>query len=346
MTRVLCALSGGVDSSVAALLLQEAGHEVVAVFMRNGVSAPSSKVGSCCSASDARDAARVADKLGIPFYAMDYALEFAAIMEDFVDEYRKGRTPSPCVLCNQDLKFGHLFELADALRADAVATGHYARIEDGALLRPKDRRKDQSYFLFGIRKEELSRILFPLGSLEKDEVRALARKAGLSTADKAESMEVCFIPSNDYRDLLRETGGMSPGRFVSTDGKDLGAHEGYEAFTIGQRRGLPALGSPRYVIAIRAETKEVVLGQREALLRKNAVLARVNWLIEEPKRGERFTASVQIRARHAAAPALLEFLGGGNLRVDFAEAQEAVTPGQAAVLYQGERVIAGGWLGF
>ena len=213
-------MSGGVDSSVAALLLQRAGHELVSVFMRNGVAGKSAQEKSCCSASDARDAAVVADRLGMPFYAVDYAAEFGALMDHFAAEYRRGRTPNPCVLCNQQLKFGQLFRVADDVGADAVATGHYARVVDGELRLARDANKDQTYYLFGIERAALARTLFPLGELTKPEVRALANEAGLVTAEKPESMEICFVTSGDYRDVVRARGGGgTPGRFVARDGR-------------------------------------------------------------------------------------------------------------------------------
>jgi tRNA-specific 2-thiouridylase len=242
MARILCALSGGVDSSVTALLLQRAGHDVTCVFMRTGSARPTRPAPpprppgakkSCCSASDAHDARRVADQLGLPFYAIDYAKEFGRIIDGFVSEYRQGRTPSPCVLCNQDLKFGHLFELAEALGCEEVATGHYARREGDALLRAVDRSKDQSYFLFGVERAKLPRVRFPLGGMSKDEVRALAHEAGLPDGGQAESMEICFVPGGDYRQLLEEHGALTPGRFVDRDGRELGRHEGFEGYTVG-----------------------------------------------------------------------------------------------------------------
>ncbi len=345
MTKILCALSGGVDSSVAAQLLQEQGHEVIGVFMRNGVAenGGGSKKKSCCSASDARDASRVADALGIPFFALDFEDEFAEIIEQFVQEYRRGRTPSPCVHCNQDLKFGHLVTLARKLGAEGIATGHYARMREGRMFRPRDREKDQTYFLFGVDPEVLNMLSFPLGDLTKAEVRELAEKGGLSTAQKPESMEICFVPGGDYRKLLVERGGLSPGRFVDLEGRDLGPHLGVEAFTVGQRRGLPALGTPHYVIRIHPETREVVLGPREALRVLGFEVEGLVWHGSRPQASERIL--VQIRARHKAA--WCRFVGsrGGGF-VELEEAQEAVTPGQAAVFYNKEgMVLGGGWIG-
>lgn len=343
--RVLVALSGGVDSSVAALCLVEQGYDVVGVFMRNGVRATGPAAGSCCSAADARDAAAVADRLGIPFYSIDFEREFQGLIDRFVAEYRAGRTPNPCVWCNQDLKFGHLLGLARALGAASVATGHYARADRGGLYRALDRAKDQTYYLFGIDREALAHARFPLGDLDKARVRELARRAGLVTADKPESMEICFVASGDYRDVVRARGGGTrPGRFVDEDGRELGRHDGIEGFTVGQRRGLPALGAPYYVKEIRPESAEVVLCRRDGLARRHAWAAAVRWLVDPPGR-DGMRAHVQIRARSAARPAkVVPQEGPGRVRIEFDEAVEAVTPGQAAVFYAGDRVLGGGWL--
>jgi len=344
MARILCALSGGVDSSVAALLLQRQGHDLVGVFMRNGVShGAASAAKSCCSASDARDAGRVAERLEIPFYAIDYEREFDDLITDFVAEYRRGRTPSPCVLCNQKLKFGHLYELADAVGAERIATGHYARIAGGQLLRARDAAKDQTYYLFGVQRDRLARLSFPLGDLVKSEVRELAAEGGLATAKKPESMDICFVPDGDYRALLRARAAMTPGRFVDASGNHVGDHDGYEGFTIGQRRGLPALGSPHYVVEIRAETAEVVLGRRRELEATRFTVERVNWLVD-PCASE-IAAQVQIRARHAPEEAtIVPQSDRGDVVVSFAAPQEAITPGQAAVFYDGDKVLGGGWI--
>lgn len=346
LARILCALSGGVDSSVAAWLLQQQGHEVLGVFLRNGIEGSDEAAHkSCCSASDARDAARVADKLGIAFWALDYEKEFASIIERFHADYRSGRTPSPCVLCNQDVKFGELFSVADGLGVDAVATGHYARLEGGTIARAKDRAKDQSYFLFGIDRERVARLCFPLGELSKAEVRAHARAAGLSTADKKESMELCFVPSGDYRDVLRAEAPLRAGRFVARDGRDLGPHDGFEAYTVGQRRGLPALGKPHYVVALDTESGNVVLGERDDLQQREARLENVRWLIETPAPFAELRCDVQIRARHTAAAATLVPDDAGDARVLFDVAQDSLAPGQAAVFYDGDRVLGGAWIG-
>ncbi|MEZ5962765.1 MAG: tRNA 2-thiouridine(34) synthase MnmA [Planctomycetota bacterium] len=341
--RVVAALSGGVDSSVAALLLRQAGCDVVGVFMRNGVASAPGKEKSCCSAADARDAGRVADRLGIPFYAVDYADEFSRLIDHFAAEYRAGRTPNPCVLCNQDLKFGHLLRFAASIDAGGVATGHYARVVDGSLRRARDRHKDQTYYLFGVPRAALSQVRFPLGDLEKEEVRSLARDAGLATADKPESMEICFVTSGDYRDVVRARGGAGrPGRFVDEAGAELGRHGGVGGFTVGQRRGLPALGEPRFVKHIDAASGDVVLCARAGLASEGALVRGVNWLVDRPTAALR--AEVKVRAQSPAVPARLESSEADTVQVRFDQPVAAVTPGQAAVFYDGDLVLGGGWI--
>lgn len=338
-------MSGGVDSSVVAMLLQRQGHDVVGVFMRNGVAGKSAEEKSCCSASDARDASVVAARLGVPFYAVDYREEFAALMDHFAAEYRRGRTPNPCVLCNQQLKFGHLFSIADDVGCEAVATGHYARVVDGELHRARDANKDQTYYLFGIERQALRRTLFPLGELTKPEVRILAAEAGLVTAEKPESMEICFVTSGDYRDVVRARGGAGrPGRFVAADGRELGRHDGVDGFTVGQRKGLPALGVPHFVARIDPESGDVTLVTRDGIERQEALVLGVRWLCDEPAAGSQVAASVKVRARHDAVPATVVPDGRGGALVRFAAPVAAVTPGQAAVFYAGDRVLGGGWL--
>lgn len=342
--RVLVAMSGGVDSSVAAWLLQQQGCEVVGVFMRNGVAGRSAQEKSCCSASDARDAAVVADRLGVPFYAVDYAEEFAALMDRFAAEYRAGRTPNPCVLCNQQLKFGQLLQLADDVGAAAVATGHYARVVSGELRTARDRQKDQTYYLFGIDRAALLRTLLPLGELTKNEVRLIAASAGLVTADKPESMEICFVTSGDYRDVVRARGGGGrPGRFVDAAGRELGRHDGIDAFTVGQRKGLPALGTPHYVAAIDAASGDVTLVPRDGLQRSLMFVAGLRWLVDPPDDGAALAVQAKVRARHEPAAATV-IANGDTARVAFATPVPAITPGQAAVFYDGDRVLGGGWI--
>jgi tRNA-specific 2-thiouridylase len=341
--RVLTAMSGGVDSSAAAMLLQAQGHEVIGVFMRNGVAGKEAKEKSCCSASDARDAAVVAERLGVPFYAVDYAEEFGSLMDHFAAEYRRGRTPNPCVLCNQQLKFGRLFSLANDIGADRVATGHYARQVDGQLRTARDADKDQTYYLFGIEREALARTVFPLGNLLKSEVRALAAAAGLVTASKPESMEICFVTSGDYRDVVRARGGTGqPGRFLDEAGRELARHDGVGNFTVGQRRGLPALGAPRFVKSIDPASGDIVLCAREGLVAQSAIVRGVNWLVEAPTAD--LSARVKVRAQSPPVSCRVMPQGAAEVRVQFLEPVAAVTPGQAAVFYDGDLVLGGGWL--
>lgn len=342
--RVLTAMSGGVDSSVVALMLQQQGHDVVGVFMRNGVAGKSAQEKSCCSASDARDASVVADRLGIPFYAVDYEQEFAKLMDHFAAEYRAGRTPNPCVLCNQHLKFGHLFDLADDVGAEMVATGHYAQVRDGEMHLAVDGNKDQTYYLFGIDRSALDRTLFPLGGMTKDEVRQVAEENGLVTAQKPESMEICFVTSGDYRDVVRARGGTGrPGRFVDVEGKSLGEHDGVDGFTVGQRKGLPALGTPHYVAAIDPQSGDVTLVPRDGLQRRTMLVSGVHWLVDAPPDGDEVVGELKVRARHKPVPGRI-VATGNTARVQFDEPVDAITPGQAAVFYRGTQVLGGAWI--
>jgi tRNA-uridine 2-sulfurtransferase len=352
--RVVLAMSGGVDSSVAALLLKQQGYEVIGLFMRTGVHAPEDdkpahKKG-CCSAVDANDARRVADRLDIPFYALDFERDFGRIMDYFADEYLAGRTPNPCVVCNNWLKFGKLWDYGKQLQADYVATGHYARIVvcDGRseLHRAADPGKDQSYVLFGLEREVLAHLLFPIGCYRKDEVRALARDAGLGVAEKPDSVEICFVPGGDHAEFIR---GRRPalataGHIVDTAGNVLARHDGFERFTIGQRKGLGfAAGERRYVLKIVPSRNEVVIGEREELLAAGLTASRVNWLIDAPE-GRVLACRAKIRYRNAGSAAWVTPLADGGARVQFEEPQSAVTPGQAVVFYEGERVLGGGWI--
>ncbi|MCE9582726.1 MAG: tRNA 2-thiouridine(34) synthase MnmA [Planctomycetes bacterium] len=341
--RVVCAMSGGVDSSVSAALLVEQGHDVIGLFMRNGIehSGHSSKQG-CCSAADAYDARRVADRLGIPFYAIDFSREFAGIIDQFVSEYSKGRTPNPCIVCNQALKFGRLLDYADAAGASHVATGHYARLENGRLFRGRDAAKDQSYVMFALSRRQIDRTLLPVGGLRKEEVRETAKRFDLPISQKPESMEICFVPDNDYRRLVREKTETKPGPMVDMEGKKLAEHAGIQNFTVGQREGLGiALGRPAYVVALEAETNTVVVGFADDLLSGGVVVRKLNWLAE-PGEGP-IEASVQIRAHHEPAPAILH-REGDSVRAEFRDPVRAVTPGQAAVFYRDDEVLGGGWI--
>jgi tRNA-specific 2-thiouridylase len=354
MARVVLAMSGGVDSSVAAWLLKRQGYEVIGLFMRTGAHGADDgradhKKG-CCSAVDAGDARRVADRLDIPFYALDFERDFDRIIDYFADEYLAGRTPNPCVVCNSWLKFGQLWTYARQLEADHIATGHYARlVRRGAeveLHRATDPDKDQSYVLYGLRREVLPHLLFPIGGYRKDEVRALARQAGLAVADKPDSVEICFVPDGDHAALIRRRrpGSATAGHFVDTAGNVLGDHDGIERFTIGQRKGLGvALGERRYVLQIVPSDNAVVLGDRDELRATGLLASRVNWLLPAPPSGP-LSCLAKIRYRHTPAAATVTALADGGARVAFAEPQSAVTPGQAVVFYDGARVLGGGWI--
>jgi len=348
--RAVVAMSGGVDSSVAAWLLAREGYEVVGLFMRNGVHVTETEARkkSCCSVGDARDARMVAAALGIPFQAVDLADEFGAIIRYFMAEYAAGRTPNPCAVCNRELKFGRLFDFAAELGAEYVATGHYARIEHEAgrprVLRGVDRDKDQSYQLFCVREENLARTLLPLGGMQKSAVRGLAAEAGIRTAEKPDSQEICFVPSNDYRELLAQHEvELHPGELVDTAGKVLGRHAGTEHFTIGQRRGVGVAGGvPLYVVALDPAGGRVVLGTSEECGSKALLAGELNWIGFDPP-DEPFRAGVQVRYRHRAVPATVE-LAGGQARVVFDAPETAVAPGQGAALYHGDRLLGGGWI--
>lgn len=368
MTRVVLAMSGGVDSSVAAHLLREQGHDVIGVFMRHGEeSASACAVDSdhsallplltgradhkqgCCSASDAADARRVADRLNIPFYALNLREDFRGIIDYFVDEYSAGRTPNPCVMCNNWIKFGRLFDYADSVGAEFVATGHYARLtsSDGgppALRRGVDPGKDQSYVLFGIARRLLPRMLLPVGDFHKPTIRQLAAEIGLRVADKRDSQEICFVTSGKHDEFVRarRSDDLS-GEIVTTDGTLVGRHPGIERFTIGQRKGLGvALGEPRFVVRIEPETRRVVIGERHELDRRDLTARRTNWLAE-PSRGP-FRCEVKIRYNSQATAATAELLPGDRLHVTFDEPRSSVAPGQAVVCYDGDRVLGGGWI--
>jgi tRNA-specific 2-thiouridylase len=362
--RVVLAMSGGVDSSVAAVLLKRQGYDVVGLFMRTGthsepghVSAgnletPDRKKG-CCSAVDAGDARRVADRLDIPFYALDFEQDFGRIIDYFADEYLAGRTPNPCVVCNTWLKFGKLWSFGKQLDADFIATGHYARVVAGdhgpELHRAADPDKDQSYVLYGIRRAILPHLLFPLGDLRKDDVRSLAREAGLGVADKPDSVEICFVPDHDHAGLVRRRrpGHDTAGVIRDTAGAVLGSHDGYERFTVGQRRGLGVAGqSRRYVLEIVPATHDVIVGDPEGLRADGLIASRVNWLTDVPRGADAtpLACSVKIRYRHPPAAATVVVTADGGATVTFAEPQVSVTPGQAVVFYQGDHVLGGGWI--
>ncbi len=354
--HVLVAMSGGVDSAVAAALLRDAGHRVTSAFLRTGVEpAEAAKHGrqGCCGIDDAADAARVAGLLDIPFYSLDFAADFDGLIDDFAAEYSRGRTPNPCIACNRDLKFGRLLRFASAIGADVVATGHYARVEEHggrmALRIPSDRRKDQTYVLFPLSQEQLRRTVFPLGGLTKSEVRALAAERGLPVSEKPESMEICFVPGGDYRAVLAERApeALEPGDLVdSQSGERLGRHAGVGSVTIGQRRGLGiATPEPRYVTRIDPETRRVFVGPADDLETSRVHVSGWNPVAAAmPGPGDELVGSVRIRRNHDPASARLVRDGDGLL-VEFEQPVRAPAPGQALVLYDDHGyVLGGGWI--
>ena len=385
MARVVLAMSGGVDSSVAAHLLQEQGHEVIGVFMRHGEKAVSAcsidgqaesspllpvlnnradhKQG-CCSASDAEDGRRVAEKLGIPFYALNLEEEFRGIIDYFVDEYTIGRTPNPCVMCNNKIKFGKLFDYADSVGAEFLATGHYAQlIRDSAgatgaagearprLIRGIDDGKDQSYVLFGVKPKYLDRMLLPVGQYDKPFIRKVAGELGLNVAEKKDSQEICFVTSGKHDEFVRQrrgdvtndAGGITAGNIMTTAGEVVGQHPGIEGFTIGQRRGLGvAMGEPYFVVRIERETNDVVIGPIGDLGRQELTASQTNWLTQLTE--NEFRCEAQIRYNGSAYAAKATILPDDKLRIEFDSPQNGVAPGQAVVCYAGDQVLGGGWI--
>ncbi|MBB3208368.1 tRNA-specific 2-thiouridylase [Rhodopirellula rubra] len=386
MSRVVLAMSGGVDSSVAAHLLTQAGHEVIGVFMRHGEASASAcriqtddaadpnplglpvlggvstsasqgkradhKQG-CCSATDAADARRVAMSMDIPFYSLDLQEDFRKIVDYFVDDYLNARTPNPCVKCNHWIKFGKLFDYADGVDADYVATGHYARMSENSegrqLRRGLDDSKDQSYALFGIGHERLSRMMLPVGDFEKSQIREIAASLGLGVSEKKDSQEICFVTEGHHSDFVKsrrpEMVGATAGEIVTIDGRVVGKHDGFEAYTVGQRKGLGvALGKPQFVVRIEPDTRRVVLGDAADLLAPGLEADQANWLIDPSDLPEHVSVQIRYNGRPHAAHVRFDAADASRFAVRFAEPQKAVAPGQAAVVYDGDRVLGGGWI--
>jgi tRNA-uridine 2-sulfurtransferase len=346
--RVLVAMSGGVDSSVAAAALVARGYDVIGATMKLFCHGEDIVDRPCCSLDSVNDARRVCEKLGVPHYVLNMESAFGRdVVDDFVNEYARGRTPIPCVRCNTFTKFRDLLRKADSVDARWIATGHYARVVDGALHRGADRNKDQSYFLWGIQRAVVQRMLLPVGHLAKPETRALARGLGIDlVADKVESQDICFVPDGDHTRIIRSRHGadapsLARGPFVLEDGTPVGEHDGFARFTVGQRRGLPGgFAEPMYVVEIRPADRAVVIGRRDALLGRGLVAREVNWLADRPSSGSR--VEVQIRHRAHAVPAELLRVDDGEVELGLDEPVSAIAPGQSVVFYDGDRVLGGG----
>ncbi|MCH9633374.1 MAG: tRNA-specific 2-thiouridylase MnmA [Chlamydiae bacterium] len=354
-SKVIIAMSGGVDSSVCGLLMQKEGYECIGMTMRLWSGKEKGSEKTCCGSQSVEDARLVAEKIGFPFYAINFQKDFwKEVIEVFADEYFKGRTPSPCILCNEKMKFDSLYHKALSIGAEKVCTGHYARIEYNEemgrwhLRKGVDIRKDQSYFLFSMTQEQLAKTIFPLGGYTKPEIREMALEAGLITAKKAESQDICFIPNNDYASFLKKHFPdriPEKGPIKSTEGKVLGEHTGIHSVTVGQRRGLGvAFGQPLYVTAIDANKNEVTVGERNKTHATSFTIKKATWVYQIPKLGEKYKLLIKIRARSKEVPGTVTPLEGGRAEVVFDEPQHAITPGQASVFYIDDYVFGGGWI--
>lgn len=359
--RVVVAMSGGVDSSVVAALLKDAGHDVIGITLQlydHGEA--TARKGACCAGQDIHDARRVAEALDIPHYVLDYEEKFKnAVIDSFADSYVSGETPIPCVTCNTQIKFKDLLDTATELGADYLATGHYIRrreSEDGPILaRAEDAERDQSYFLFSTTKEQLAKLWFPLGDLPKSEVRDLARDLGLGVADKPDSQDICFVPQGRYAGVIErlKPEALTPGSIIHVDGRELGQHNGIIHYTVGQRRGLGiACGEPLFVIKLDATKNEVIVGPREALATRQITLRNVNWLgdvpIEDAASGEGLEIFARVRSTQRPEPAVLRIDSDGVLTVELADAASGIATGQACVFYSDgsnlARILGGGWI--
>jgi tRNA-specific 2-thiouridylase len=356
-TRVVVAMSGGVDSSVTAAMLREEGYDVVGITLQlydHGIALQ--KKGACCAGQDIYDARQVSDRIGIPHYVLDYEGRFSQdVMEDFADSYLRGETPIPCVRCNQRVKFRDLLNTARDLGADALATGHYVRrFQNGdraELHRAIDPARDQSYFLFATTQAQLNFLRFPLGGLTKPETRVLAERYGLEVASKPDSQDICFVPNGNYADVVAKLrpGAVEAGDIVHVDGRVLGRHQGVVHYTVGQRRGLGIGGirgedEPLFVVRLEPAQRRVVVGPRGALARVTVLIRDVNWLGPDLAPGEALEVEVKLRSAQPLSAATLRLTDDGGARVDLREPQHGVAPGQACVVYQGDRVLGGGWI--